>query len=62
MPNKDEIKKALLKAAGNPESGVIVNLADDLAKAVVELLQPETKASTSFDKRETPTITPSEKR
>ena len=58
MPNKVEIKKALLDAAGNPESGVIVEVVDDLAKAVVKLLQPEA----TFDKRETTTVAPTEKR
>ena len=37
MATKDEIKAALLKAAGNPSVGVIADLADDLAKAVWEL-------------------------
>lgn len=60
MPTKDEIKKALLDAAGNPESGVVAEIADDLAKAVVKLLHPT--ATSSVDKRETPTIAPTEKR
>lgn len=59
MPNKDEIKKALLDAAGNPESGVVAEIADDLANAVVKLLNPSAPA---VDKRETPTIAPTEKR
>ena len=63
MPTKEEIKKALLQAAGNPESGVIVDVVDDLTKAVVNLLNPEVKAPpVSFDKRETTTIAPTEKR
>jgi hypothetical protein len=37
MATKDEIKAALLKAAGNPTVGVFAELADDLAKAVWEL-------------------------
>ena len=37
MASKDEIKKAILKVAGNPSVGVIADLADDLAKAVWEL-------------------------
>jgi hypothetical protein len=37
MATKDEIKKAILKTAGNPSVGVIADLADDLAKAVWEL-------------------------
>lgn len=63
MPNKDEIKKALLDAAGNPESGVIVEVVDDLAKAVVKLLQPQvTEPVIATDKRETTVIAPTEKR
>ena len=37
MANKEEIKKAILRAAGNPSVGVIADMADDLAKAVWEL-------------------------
>jgi hypothetical protein len=37
MATKDEIKKAILKAAGNPSIGVIADMADDIANAVWEL-------------------------
>ena len=37
MATKDEIKAAILKAAGNPSVGVVADIADDLAKAVWEL-------------------------
>jgi hypothetical protein len=37
MATKDEIKAALLKAAGNPSAGIIRDLADDFAQAVWEL-------------------------
>jgi hypothetical protein len=37
MATQDEIKKAILKAAGNPSVGVIADMADDLAKAVWQL-------------------------
>jgi hypothetical protein len=37
MASKDEIKAALLKAAGNPSTGIIKDLADDFAQAVWEL-------------------------
>ena len=37
MANKEEIKKAILKAAGNPSVGAIADMADDLANAVWEL-------------------------
>lgn len=66
MASKDEIKKALLAAAGNPESGPVASVVDEMAKAVVKLLQPEVKDSVepTFDKanRETQTIKPLEKR
>ena len=66
MASKDEIKKALLQAAGNPESGMIYEAIDDMVKAVDKLYNPEVKNSVepTFDKvnRETQIITPSEKR
>ena len=37
MASKDEIKKAILRAAGNPSVGVIADMADQLANAVWEL-------------------------
>lgn len=37
MATKDEIKAALLKAAGNPSSGAIVDLVDEMAQAVIAL-------------------------
>jgi hypothetical protein len=37
MASQDEIKRAILKAAGNPSVGVIADMADDLAKAVWQL-------------------------
>jgi hypothetical protein len=37
MATKDEIKAAILNAAGNPSVGIIKDLADDFAKAVWEL-------------------------
>jgi hypothetical protein len=37
MATQDDIKKAILRAAGNPSVGVIADMADDLAKAVWEL-------------------------
>lgn len=40
---KEEIKSALLKAAGNPESGVIVEYADKMAEAILLLSEPEEK-------------------
>lgn len=37
MATKDEIKKAILKAAGNPDSGVVVDNVDIWADAVWSL-------------------------
>jgi hypothetical protein len=37
MASKDDIKRAILKVAGNPSVGIVADLADDLAKAVWEL-------------------------
>jgi len=37
MATKDEIKAAILNTAGNPSSGSLADLADDLANAVWEL-------------------------
>jgi hypothetical protein len=37
MATKDQIKAAILDTAGNPSSGIIAEIADDLAKAVWEL-------------------------
>jgi hypothetical protein len=37
MASKDDIKRTILKVAGNPSVGVIADMADDLAKAIWEL-------------------------
>jgi copper chaperone CopZ len=37
MATKDEIKKAILEVAGNPESGSVFNLAGKWADAIVAL-------------------------
>lgn len=37
MSTKQEIKAAILKAAGNPESGIIADMADEFAEAVLGL-------------------------
>ena len=41
--NKDQIKDIILKTAGYPESGVIAELADAMATAIVEIDTPEIK-------------------
>jgi hypothetical protein len=43
MATKEQIKDAILKAAGNPETGVIADMADQFAEAVLGL---EEKSST----------------
>jgi hypothetical protein len=48
MASKAEIKKAILDVAGNPDSGVIFQLADAWAEAIVGLgseapVKPESK-------------------
>lgn len=37
MSTKQEIKAAILRAAGNPESGIIADMADEFAEAVLAL-------------------------
>lgn len=52
MANKDEIKKEILKVAGNPTSGVIKDLADAMAEAIYNLDNKSLKAAVpSVDKR-----------
>ena len=40
MATKEQIKKAILDVAGNPESGIIAELADKFADAVAKLDSP----------------------
>lgn len=44
----DEIKKAYLKAVGNPESGPFADLADDIAEAIAEGCGCNKKEAKSF--------------
>ena len=46
MATKDEIKKAVQKATGNPESGPVFNAIDRIVDAIVGLenVEPEKKA------------------
>lgn len=41
--DKQKVKEVILKVAGNPETGVIAELADAMAEAVVGIDKPETK-------------------
>lgn len=45
MANKKDIIKAILKVAGNPESGVVVQNAERWADAIVALDTPEQSES-----------------
>jgi hypothetical protein len=41
--NKQDVKKVILEVAGNPEAGVVVQLADKWAEAIVGLSTGEYK-------------------
>jgi hypothetical protein len=40
MASKDQIKKAILEVAGNPESGVVRDLVDAWVAAIVAIDEP----------------------
>lgn len=60
MATRDEIKKAILDVAGNPEGGVVPRFVDAWADAIVELDAP-VKAKKP-EVKETRVITPEEER
>ena len=41
--DKAKVKSIILQVAGNPSSGVIAELADELAQAIVDIDKPEVK-------------------
>jgi hypothetical protein len=41
--DKAKIKSTILEVAGNPTSGVIAELADELAQAIMDIEKPEVK-------------------
>ena len=41
--DKAKIKSTILQVAGNPTSGVIAELADELAQAIIDIEKPEVK-------------------
>lgn len=43
MTSESEVKRAILKVAGNPDTGVIRDLADEMARAIVALDAEPTK-------------------
>lgn len=64
MATRQEIKDAILKVAGNPDTGVVVQFVDAWADAIVAIDAPaepeEEKAKPSV--KETRVISPAEKR
>lgn len=57
MASKDAIKAAILKVAGDPVSGVIKDLADDMAQAIVDL---DSTTSSERSEKETRVTKPAE--
>jgi hypothetical protein len=41
--DKAKVKSTILQVAGNPTSGVIAELADELAQAIIDIVKPEVK-------------------
>ena len=41
--DKAKVKSTILQVAGNPTSGVIAELADELAQAIMDIEKPEVK-------------------
>jgi hypothetical protein len=59
--NLEQIKQAYLKAVGNPESGILAEMADHIAKAIEEEFNP--KEAKSFNPvKEQRIINPTETR
>jgi hypothetical protein len=53
MPTHDEIKKAVLEAAGNPEAGIVKDLADVIAAKIVGLFSTPSVISPTKEARVT---------
>jgi len=49
---KDQIKKCMLDAVGNPGVGSVFQAADTMAQAVYDCLNPEVKETKKADKAE----------
>jgi hypothetical protein len=45
MPSKQQIKDAILDTAGNPETGVVLQFADEWADAIVKLISREAETT-----------------
>lgn len=41
--DKAKIKSTILQVAGNPTSGIIAELADEMAQAIMDIEKPEVK-------------------
>jgi len=41
--DKAKVKSTILQVAGNPTSGVIAELADEIAQAIIDIDKPEVK-------------------
>jgi hypothetical protein len=46
MTSKQQIKATILKTAGNPDTGVVVQYADEWAEAIVKLISGEAEILT----------------
>jgi hypothetical protein len=62
MATKSEIKKTILQVAGDPISGVIFDLAEEWAEAIVALDTPQAVASAPATTKETRITKPEEVR
>lgn len=62
MASKEQIKKTILKVAGDPISGVIYDLVEEWAEAIVALDAPQTAASAPAATKETRITKPEEVR
>lgn len=67
MVSKKEIKDTILKTAGNPETGVIKEFADELAEAIAKLVGGEAQSganssSQSGEAKETRVVGAAERR
>jgi hypothetical protein len=62
MASKADIKKVILEIAGDPISGVIYDLAEEWAEAIVALDAPQVAASAPAAYKETRITKPGETR
>lgn len=51
MASKEQIKATILRIAGNPTTGIIVDFADDMADAIHNLDNPSKAGVPSAEKR-----------